>query len=67
MKSAESSKSKSKASGIVRDGAGLVGLGALSYGAWLAWPPAGFMLGGFLLLAGAALSALGAASEGRDA
>jgi hypothetical protein len=28
-----------------------VGVLLLSYGAWLAWPPAGFMLAGALLLA----------------
>jgi hypothetical protein len=30
---------------------GLVGLGLVSYGAWLAWPPAGFLTAGVLVLA----------------
>lgn len=30
---------------------GLVGVGLLSAGAWLAWPPAGFMTAGSLVLA----------------
>jgi hypothetical protein len=32
---------------------GLVGVCSLTYGAWLAWHPAGFMLGGALALTGA--------------
>lgn len=28
----------------------LLGLGLLAYGAWLAWPPAGFMIGGLVVL-----------------
>lgn len=28
----------------------IAGAAAVSYGAWSAWPPAGFMAGGFLLL-----------------
>lgn len=42
---------------LVRDAAGLAGVGLLSYGAWLAWPPAGFMVAGALILAGVVLSA----------
>ncbi|MFF3891388.1 hypothetical protein [Streptomyces sp. NPDC001914] len=30
---------------------GLAGLGLVAYGAWLAWPPAGFMTAGVLVLA----------------
>ncbi|MFD7774268.1 hypothetical protein [Streptomyces sp. NPDC059753] len=30
---------------------GLAGLGLISYGAWLAWPPAGFLSAGALVLA----------------
>lgn len=30
---------------------GLAGLGLLAYGAWLAWPPAGFITGGLAILA----------------
>ncbi|WP_433252892.1 hypothetical protein ACQPYK_08620 [Streptosporangium sp. CA-135522] len=32
-------------------GPGLLGLGLVAYGAWLAWPPAGPMSAGALLLA----------------
>ncbi len=44
---------------LLVDLAGLAGAALLSYGAWLAWHPAGFMLGGALLLAGAVLRARG--------
>jgi hypothetical protein len=37
----------------LRDMAGLAGVGLVSYGAWLAYHPAGFIAGGGLLLAGA--------------
>lgn len=30
---------------------GVLGLGLVAYGAWLAWPPAGFLAAGGLLLA----------------
>ncbi|MGW0795183.1 hypothetical protein [Streptomyces sp. NPDC002692] len=30
---------------------GLAGLGLVAYGAWLAWPPAGFLAAGVLVLA----------------
>lgn len=39
---------------------GLVGLGLLSYGAWRAYPPAGYIVPGILLLL---LAFLGAARE----
>jgi hypothetical protein len=42
---------------LLRDIAGLAAVAAISYGAWLAWPPAGYMVGGALVLAGALLSA----------
>ena len=42
---------------LLRDLAGLAGVAAISTGAWMAWPPAGFMVGGALVLAGALLSA----------
>ena len=32
---------------------GLIGVGLFSYGAWLAWQPAGFIVGGALLMAAA--------------
>jgi hypothetical protein len=40
-----------------RDAAGLVGLCLIAYGAWLVYRPAGFIVGGLLLLAGALLDA----------
>lgn len=40
---------------------GLGGLAALSYGAWLAWPPAGFMVAGAGVLADVLWSRLQAA------
>jgi len=45
---------------LLRDAAGLAGAGAVAYGAWLVYPPAGFMVGGGLLIAGAWLSGKGA-------
>ena len=45
--------------GLVRDLAGLCGVGFLSYGAWLIYPPAGFIVGGTLLIVGALLAAIG--------
>ena len=42
---------------LLRDLAGLAGVAAISTGAWMAWPPAGFMVGGALVLAGVVLSA----------
>lgn len=43
----------------LRDLAGLAGVGLIAYGAWLVYPPAGFITGGVLLIAGALLLALG--------
>ena len=45
--------------GLVRDLAGLCGVGLVSYGAWLVYPPAGFITGGLLLIIGALMVALG--------
>lgn len=45
--------------GIVRDLAGLCGVGLVSHGAWMVYPPAGFITAGFLLIVGALLVALG--------
>ena len=44
---------------VLRDLAGLAAVASISYGAWLAWPPAGFMVGGALVLIGVMLSARG--------
>ena len=41
---------------LARDCAGLTGVALVSYGAWLVYPPAGFIAGGTLLLAGALIS-----------
>lgn len=38
---------------FIRDLAGVAGAGAIAYGAWLVYPPAGFIVGGVLLLIGA--------------
>lgn len=43
--------------GFARDGAGLAGAALLSYGAAMVYVPAGFIVGGLLLLAGALLAA----------
>jgi hypothetical protein len=50
--------------GLVRDLAGLCGVGLVSYGAWMIYPPAGFIAGGFLLIVGALLIALGNRAAG---
>ena len=50
--------------GLLRDLAGLSGVGLVSYGAWLVYPPAGFIVGGSLMVAGALLLALGNRSAG---
>jgi hypothetical protein len=50
--------------GIVRDFAGLSGAVLVSYGAWLVYPPLGFIVGGSLMIAGALLLALGSRSAG---
>lgn len=36
---------------LLKDGAGLAGCGLVSYGAWLMYEPAGFIVAGVLLLA----------------
>lgn len=45
--------------GLMRDVAGLCGVGLVSYGAWLIYPPAGFIVGGAMLIVGALMLALG--------
>ncbi len=50
---------------LLRDLVGLGGAASVAYGAWLAWPPAGFMVGGLFALGGAWLAARTAAM--RDA
>jgi len=46
-----------KRADLLRDALGLAGCGLLSYGAWLCYAPAGFIVAGLMLLAGAWLSA----------
>ena len=50
--------------GLLRDLAGLCGVGAVAYGAWLVYPPAGFIVGGSFLILGALLLALGHRTTG---
>lgn len=42
---------------VLLDAAGLAGAGLIGYGAWLIYPPAGFITGGTLILAGTLLMA----------
>lgn len=50
--------------GLMRDVAGLGGVGLVSYGAWMVYPPAGFISAGILLIVGALLTALGNRAAG---
>jgi len=43
----------------IRDVAGLAGASSVAYGAWAIYEPAGFIVGGILVLAGVLLSARG--------
>lgn len=45
--------------GLVRDLAGLCGVGLVSYGAWMVYAPAGFITAGLLLVVGSLLIAIG--------
>lgn len=51
---------------FAREVAGLIGVGLASYGAWLAYHPAGYMVAGSLLIAGAALLARSDADPDRE-
>ncbi len=42
---------------VARDLAGLSGCGMVSYGAWLVYAPAGFIVAGIMLVAAALLTA----------
>lgn len=42
---------------LLIDGAALCGTGLVSYGTWRIYPPAGFIVAGVLLIAGAVLLA----------
>jgi hypothetical protein len=50
--------------GLLRDIAGICGVSLVSYGAWLIYPPAGFIVGGMLLTLGTLLLAFAARSAG---
>ena len=45
--------------GLIRDLAGLCGVGLVSYGAWMIYPPAGFIVASILLIVGTLMIALG--------
>jgi hypothetical protein len=47
----EHAQQRSLLESIVIDGSLLAGLGLVTYGAWLIFPPAGFVVAGVLLLA----------------
>ena len=40
---------KTDLAGLVQDGFAVLGVGLVSYGAWTVYPPAGFIVGGFML------------------
>jgi hypothetical protein len=46
---------------LARDAVGVAAAGAIAYGAWLIYPPAGFITGGVLALAGVVLTSFGKA------
>lgn len=41
----------------IRDAAGLTGAASVTYGAWLIYQPAGYIVGGLLVLLAASLAA----------
>ncbi len=43
---------KPKVAVLARDAAGLFAVSSISYGAWMVYPPAGFIVCGVLILAG---------------
>ena len=45
---------------LLREGAGMAGAALIAYGAWLAYAPAGYLVAGLLLMAGAVLSTMNA-------
>ena len=55
---------KPQAVTLIRDLLGLVGVAAMSYGAWLIYEPAGFIVGGVIVAAVAAIGAFRPASGG---
>lgn len=49
------SKALSVLPGVICDAAGFCGAAVIAYGAWLVYQPAGFLVGGALLIAGSVL------------
>lgn len=41
---------------VIKDGIGLIGVGLVSYGAWLVLPAAGFIVAGCFLIVGVLLN-----------
>lgn len=48
---------------VLRELAIIGGIALVAYGAWLVYPPAGFITGGLLLLAGGILAAMAPADK----
>lgn len=48
-------KHSNRIAGLLRDAAGVAGAALIAYGAWCVYRPAGPIVGGLLLLAGALL------------
>lgn len=48
---------------VIRDLLGIAGAASMAYGAWLVFPPAGFIVGGLVLFALAVVSAFTAARQ----
>lgn len=44
---------------LARDAVGVLAVASISYGSWLVYPPAGFIVGGALILAGVLAAARG--------
>ena len=44
---------------MIRDAAGLCGVAAISYGSWLVYEPAGFIVGGAIVLCVVLVSSFG--------
>jgi len=45
---------------LLRDAAGVAGVASIAYGSWMVYAPAGFIVGGLLVLAAALAAARGA-------
>lgn len=49
---------------LLRDGAALAAAGSIAYGAWLIYEPAGYIVGGMLVLTGLYFQVSGSARTG---